>query len=161
MVKLYELTAQYRGLAELSDLPEDALQDTLEGLEGDIQAKAESLLMVVSNMGGDTAAIDLEIKRLQARKRAIDNRKQSLRDYLKHNMEVSGISSIKCPLFGITLAQGRPIARIDDATSLPDEFVSVEVVRKPRKADILAALNRGDNVPGAELDVSEKSLRIR
>ena len=78
MPTLYALTGQYLALADATDLPEDALADTLEGLEGDIQVKAENLLAVVSNMGADVGAIDAEIKRLQARKKVIANRQQSI-----------------------------------------------------------------------------------
>ncbi len=157
-MKLYELTAQYRGLAELSDIPEDALRDTLEGLEGEIQIKAENLLMVVSNMGADTTAIDTEIKRLQARKKAITNRQQSLRDYLRHNMAESGISKIKCPLFTITLGKGRPMVVIEDESKLPNQYVATTIA--PMKAKILNALKSGTKIPGAVLGESAESLRI-
>ena len=158
-MKLYELTAQYRGLAELSDIPDDALRDTLEGLEGEIQIKAENLLMVVSNMNADATAIDTEIKRLQARKKAITNRQNSLRDYLKHNMQQSGISKIQCPLFSITLAKGRPMAVIEQEDLLPKKFI--KTTRSPIKADILRALKAGEQVPGAVLGELAQSLWIK
>ena len=95
MTKLYELTGQYLALSELADdpdMPAQALQDSLEGLEGEIEMKAQALLQVTAGMKGDIYSIEEEIKRLQDRKRVIENRRQSLRDYLQRNMEATGIT---------------------------------------------------------------------
>ncbi len=161
-MKLYELANEYLALAQLADdpdLPPEALHDTLEGLEGEIEVKAQALVQVVASLEGDTSVIDAEIKRLQDRKRVIANRANSLRDYLRHNMEVTGISKIECPLFQITLAKGRPMAVIENEERIPDRYV--KLVRQPDKAAILAALKAGEDVPGCAMGESKQSLRIK
>ena len=53
MTTLYDMTGQYLALAELADdpnMPEDALTDSLEGIEGEIEVKAQALLQVVAGM---------------------------------------------------------------------------------------------------------------
>jgi len=72
---LYNLTNQYLSLQDL-DLPEEVLVDSLEGLKGEIDIKAENIIHVLANM--DTTAIDAEIKRLQSLKRSIVNRRDAL-----------------------------------------------------------------------------------
>jgi len=157
---LYKLANQYIGLSNL-DVPEEDLQDTFDALEGEIQIKAENLLAVVTNMDADAVAIDTEIKRLTKRKTAITNRQAYLREYLRHNMSISGVTKITCPLFTITLAKGRPIAIINDDTLLPAKYVKTTVSSRPIKADILSALKAGQDVPGAVLGTSAESLRIK
>jgi len=162
MTTLYELAGQYRALAELADdpdMPAQALADSLEGLEGAIEVKAEALLQVVAGLDGDTSAIDAEIKRLQDRKRVIANRAQRLRDYLKENMEATGISKIECPLFAITLTKPRPLAVICDASLIPDQYM--KITRTPVKADILKALKAGEDVPGCVLGESAPGLLVK
>ena len=159
MPKLYELTDSYLAVQDL-DVPAEAIADTLEALEGDIEDKAERLLAVVTNMGSDVDAIDAEIKRLQARKRAITNRQDSLRDYLRHNMQASGIHKISCPLFTITLTKPRPVAIVDDESLLPDRLVQVVTTRKVNKQKLLAELKKGP-VDGASLGESQPGLLIR
>ena len=164
MTKLYELTGQYLALSELADdpdMPAQALQDSLEGLEGEIEMKAQALLQVTAGMKGDIYSIEDEIKRLQDRKRVIENRRQSLRDYLQRNMEATGITKIACPLFQITLAKGRPMVVVEDENQIPDEYVKTTVVKAPRKAEIMAALKSGEAVPGCVLGESKQSLRIK
>lgn len=161
-MKLYELTGQYLALQKLADdpdMPEQALTDTLEALTGDIQVKAQNLLQVVRGIETDIDAVDAEIKRLQEIKKVRQNRIDSLRDYLRHNMQVSGITSIKCPLFSITLAAGRDMVVIEDESLLPKEYQRITVA--PDKAAILAALKAGQDVPGASLTKSQESLRIK
>ena len=162
MTKLYELTGNYLAVRDMLDegMPVEAVQDTLESIEGEIEVKAENLLHVVSNYNADVSALDTEIKRLQKRKTAVQNKQQQLRDYLKFNMQESGIKKISCPLYTITLAKGRDIALIEDAALIPPRFCT-KPEPQPRKKDILAALKDGKKVPGAVLGKSEESLRIR
>jgi len=80
---LYEITEQHRELVALSesdDLPEGALADTFEALEGEFNAKAVSVVHVIANMGSDVDAVDAQIKRLTARKAALSNRRESIRE---------------------------------------------------------------------------------
>lgn len=164
-MKLYELTEEHKQLQALADEgnPDlsQAIADTFEGIEGEFNDKAQSLITVVNNMSSDTNAIDAEIKRLQERKKTIQNRQQSMRDYLRYNMELTGIGNIKCPLFSITLAKGRDIAVITDEDSIPVDYVEMEMVKKINKAELLKALKSGEVIPGAELSKSKNSLRIK
>jgi len=164
MSKLYTLTGQFLALSELADdddMPANALTDSLEGITGEIEIKAEALLQVVANMDGDITAIDAEIDRLKRRKAIIENRKTSLRDYLQHNMEVSGISKIDCPLFSITLAKPMPMAVIENESLVPAEFVQTKTLTSINKKAVLDALKAGRVIPGCALGESRRSLTIR
>ena len=158
-MKLYELTGQYLALQQLADNPDIDLTDTLEGLTGEIELKAQGLLQVVRGIEADIEAVDTEIKRLQEIKKTRQNRIDSLRDYLRFNMQQSGITSIKCPLFSITLAAGRDVAVITDESKLPRDLL--RITESPDKAAILAALKAGNEISGAHLGKSQESLRIK
>jgi len=164
MTHLYDLTGQMIGLARMiedGEMDAETLQDTLEALEGDLQVKTEGLLAYVANIGADVDSIDNEIKRLQARKKGMTNRQESLRDYLKHNMSAAGINRITCPLFSVTLTKPRAMAIIDDESLIPDEYtVIVPATKTVVKADLLRALKVG-NVSGAHLGESQAGLLIK
>lgn len=165
MSALYELSGKYLELQKLSDTDDvdmaQAIADTMEGIGGEIEAKAEAIVTVALNMGADVDAIDTEIARLQARKKAITNRQNSLKEYLRENMEATGITKISCPLFTITCAQGREVAHIDDEKQIPDEYMRVKTDIAPDKNAIAAALKEGKEVPGAHLERSKSSIRIK
>lgn len=164
MTQLYKLSEQHRELQEMvssGDMTLDDLKDTFEGLEGEFNEKAVSLIHVVNNMSSDTTEIDTEIKRLQGRKKAITNKQDNMREYLRTNMEASGITKIECPLFSISLAKGRDTVVIEDDQKIPDELIDVSVVQKPDKREILAKLKAGEEVPGCRIEKSKSSLRIK
>lgn len=163
MTKLYELTEQYKELAALADCEEmkEAVADTLEGLAGEFNDKAKAITSLILNMSSDAGAIDQEIERLKAKKQVITNRQEALKDYLRTNMERTGIKKITCPLFTITCVQGREIVHIDNEKELPDAFLAVKTVISPDKKEIEARLKRGEAVPGAHLERCKSSIRIK
>jgi uncharacterized protein YqgV (UPF0045/DUF77 family) len=164
MTKLYEISESLRGLASID--PEDesmelAIRDTMEAVQGEFDEKAKAVASVILNMDSDADAIQVEIDRLTARKKAIQNRQEGIREYLRTNMEACGISKITHPLFSITLAKGREIAVIDDPGALPDDLVYVKTEVRPEKAEILKLLKEGAEVPGAHIERSQSSIRIK
>lgn len=165
MTTLYTISKEYQELALLAeDADEDmsvAVRDTMEGIEGEFQEKGKALAMVTLNMDGDLEAIQSQIDRLTERKRLLINRKESLKEYLRSNMEASGITKITHPLFTITLGKGKPIVVIDEESKIPDDFMRVKVTSAPDKAEIAKAIKEGVEVPGAHSEIGKSSISIK
>lgn len=170
MTKLYELTSELKGLQQLAyDLDADntdatmmqAIEDTMEGLNLEFNDKAVAIVKVAENLNADTSALDAEIKRLQERKKVITNRQESLKDYLRFNMDANGVKKIECPLFSITLGKGSPTVQIIDDSTIPDDYMTVKTEIKPDKAAIVKALKSGIEVNGASLIEGKPRLMIR
>lgn len=159
-MKLYELTGALADLSSM-DLDDEAVKNSLEEFKGEFTDKAIAIIKLSENLEADTSAIDAEIERLKARKQVIVNRKNSLREYLLHNMQAANINKIECPLFTASLRQGVESVEITEQSLLPDEFVSVEVVTKPDKNAIKAALKSGQDVPGAALVRGKTTIVIK
>lgn len=165
MTKLYTIAEEYRELVKLADSDDEgmvlAVKDTMDAIGGEFELKAQAVIQVALNMDSDCAALDAEIERLQARKKTITNKANNLREYLRINMEATGITNISCPLFSISIAKGREMVVIDDADKLPDELVKVKTEIQPDKAAILAKLKAGEKVPGASLGRTKSALKIK
>ncbi|MDG9671853.1 siphovirus Gp157 family protein [Hahella sp. CR1] len=164
MTELYKITGKLLELQNL-DAGDDAnlkqaVVDTLDAIEGEFQEKAVSVAHFIRNLEPDIKAVDTEIKRLQARKQALENRREQVIDYLRENMERTGIKRIGCPLFSIAYVQGRETAVIEEASALPDEYVDVKTEVKPNKASITKALKAGVEIPGARLERVKSAIRI-
>ena len=162
-MKLYEITEQHRQLEKLvedGEFSDEMVADTFASIEGAFEDKALSLIHVVSNMEADMEAIDSQIKRLQDMKKVRVNKRESLREYLRFNMEASSITKIDCPLFNISLRKGRDIVEINDPDKIPDDFVTPVVDLKIDKPKLLKALKEG-SVAGASLVKSKSSLFIK
>ena len=159
-MKLYELTGALADLSSM-DLDDEAVQNSLEAIQGDFNDKSVAIIKLTENMAADTSAIDAEIDRLKARKQVIENRKKSLREYLLRNMEACGITKIESPLFTATLRKGIESVEIIEQSQIPNEFIKVEVVESPDKKAIKAALSAGTEVPGAMLKRGATTLQIK
>ncbi|QLL11736.1 siphovirus Gp157 family protein [Pseudomonas chlororaphis] len=165
MSALYTITEQFKQLAVLAETADEdlaiALRDTMEGIEGEFQEKGQAIAMVTLNLDGDLEAIQSQIDRLTERKRVITNRRESLKEYLRQNMEASGITKIAHPLFTITCGKGKPIVVIDDEKAIPDEFMRTSVSSIPDKAQIAKAIKEGSDVPGAHTEIGKSSISIK
>jgi hypothetical protein len=159
-MKLHEMSRDYIGFLE-SDLTGDDLTECLDSIEDAIDEKASNIVKLVASLDVDVSGLDAEIKRLQARKKAVTNNQERLREYLRYNMEVTGITKIKHTLFNITLGKPTVTAEIVDIDFLPDNYVNTEVVIKADKKAILKALKDGEDIPGAILSTGKSRLLIK
>ena len=101
MSTLYELTNDYMNLLELAedpDIDEQAFMDTLEGIEGALEDKAEGYAKVIRTLEGDAAACDAESKRLRNKKQAIERNIDRMKAALQMAMEATGKRKFLCAM---------------------------------------------------------------
>lgn len=163
-MSLYYITEQYReALAILTDadLPEEAVADTLEALEGEVIQKSQAVAAFTLNLSAEIEAVKAVEKRISERRKSLERREARMREYLRFNMEKSGISEIKAldGSFTAKLAKGRPAVIIDDEALIEDDSEFVRWKRDLNKTAIGDALKAGLEVPGAHLE-TKPSLRL-
>lgn len=161
-MKLYELTEQlkdFNELVESGEIPEDAVRDTFESLEGQFNDKAISCGHYLKSLEAESEVIDIEIKRLTALKKTRQNALDKFKDYLRENMERTNINKIECPLFSISLGVSQDVVEISDLNSLPKEYKKVKT--EADKTAIKKALKAGEDIPGAKLEKGKSKLTIR
>ncbi len=160
-MKLYELTTQYdEALRTLSDMdiPQEAIDDTLEALSGEIEEKATNVAKYMENLLADASAIKEAEKKMAARRKIIENRAATLKEYLKSNMERSGITEINCPYFSIKVKSNPPSVVIDDLSLIPFEFKNeIPATWVADKAAIKAEIKRCGSCSGAH---TEQGTRV-
>ena len=162
---LYELAAEYReGMAKLQDLdlPAEVIADTLEGMSGDLEAKATNVAMFVRNLDSLADNIKAAEATMTARRKAIEARAEHVREYLLNNMLACQISKIESPYFTLAIRSNPPKVVIDDPEMVPDEYWRQPAIPSPEldKKAIAAALKAGDNVPGCRTEQGQ-SLSIK
>ncbi|WP_252472572.1 siphovirus Gp157 family protein [Microbulbifer okhotskensis] len=163
-LKLYEITDQARDLKQLAednDLTPADIADTLEGIELEFNEKAIQIGNLLMNFTPFEKGLDDEIKRLQAKKKARQNRRNSIIEYLRSNMQKCGIKKIECPVFTISLRKAAAKVEIENEDALPGEYVTVKNTFAPDKKAILSALKEGQEIPGARLAEAKPALQIR
>ena len=165
MSTLYELTNDYMNLLELAedpDIDEQAFMDTLEGIDGALEDKAEGYAKVIRTLEGDAAACDAESKRLRNKKQAIERNIDRMKKALQYAMETTGKTKFKTALFSFGIQKNPAAVVMDEAyiENIPDRFLIPQDPQIDKKA-IKEALKNGENLEGlAHLEQTE-SLRIR
>lgn len=165
MTTLYQITDQHRELQALADevdIDPQTLADTLEGLTGEFEEKAKSVAMFIENLEADAAAIHEAAKLMHARAQRLEHRAESIRTYLKVNMEASGITKISCKWFVISLRKNPPRVEIMDADSIPEVYRVWPEPPPPSidKRALLDALKRGATIQGASI-AQDNRVEIR
>jgi len=160
MKTLYELNNDYKLVLEMADdLDQQTLLDTLDSIKESFEDKAENTAKLIRSWEAEVNIIKEEEKRLAERRKAAENRIQSLKMYLQIQMEIAGVESIKRPLISVSIRNNPPKVRIIDELSIPTDYL---VFARPTisKTEIAKALKNGEEVPGAEL-IREKGLSIK
>lgn len=161
MPALYQLTAQLRELERLADegeVPAEVLADTVEGLTGEIEVKAQNVAEFVRNLESSTAAIDGAIAEMKSRRDRIQRNADWLKGYLFTQMKASGITKISCPYFVLSIKKNPPKVVITDPGKIPCELYVYPPAPEPYpdKAAIKAALQAGQEFDGAHLEQGER-----
>lgn len=153
---LYVLSNEYqeaaRQLADL-ELDEQTIADTLEGLAGEIEIKATNVAMFCRNLEASAEQIREAERAMALRRKSIENRAEHIREYLKANMEATGITEISCPYFKLAIKQNPASVVIDAESQIPVEFMRIPEPppATPDKKALAAALKEGKEIPGAHL----------
>lgn len=164
MTALFILAAEHRALADKlhdTDLDEQTILDTLEAESGDLVEKGKNVAAVFRNLESDAKQIKEAEQQLAERRKAIEKRAESLKQYLKTNMEIAGIHKIECPWFVVSIAHNPEAVTVDDESLIPrDYFKEIPATFQLDKALVKSAIKDGYDVPGARL-TRGTSLRIK
>lgn len=140
------------------DIEEADLLDTVEG-ETDLVECIQKIMRQAEHDARMVQGIKDWKADLDARKARLEQRIQSLRNSVLWAMEETGRKKLELPDMTLSVRAGTESVVIEDESAIPDALC--ETARKPRKADIKAALKNGDNVPGATLSNSAPALNVR
>lgn len=153
---LIAIAAQYRAdcerLADM-DLDPQTLADTIDGMGGELETKAQNVAHVIRSIEADAAACAAWAKQAAEREKALMNRANHLRNNLAGVLTNLGIQRVDGPGVSITFRKSYAV-EIEDATQLPAEFLRQKPAPAPEpdKPAIAAALKLGTPIPGARLD---------
>lgn len=158
-MKLYELTGEYAALQGIAEDGED-VNDALAMLTDALEVKAERIGALLRNFSADQDALRAEEKRLAARRKALENAEEDVRDYIRRCMEQAGMTRLKCAAFSFTLSARDSLQVVDEA-AVPAEYVRTKVETSiDKKAALDAFKKHGECVPGTAV-VTNNVLTIR
>ena len=161
-MNLFEISNEYLAILQLAEDPDvdpEVLADTMESIEADFEDKADAYAYIISTLKGDAATIDAELKRLKARKDAIEANADRLKKSLEEAMRVTGKTKFKTAMHSFGIQKNPQSVRLIEGMEVPKVYLIPQEPKVDKKA-ILADLKAGKTFDFAELQQSE-GLRIR
>lgn len=164
-MRLYELTEEYKALEEMlydPEVDEQTLQDTMEGIWGEIEEKADNYAKIITGMKADIEALREEEIRLAARRKALESRQQTLKSNLEADMREIGKTKFKTALFSFNIQKNgglQPLVIDGLLEDIPGKFL-IPQPAVPNNEAIRKLLEERE-VDWAHLEPRGESLRIR
>jgi hypothetical protein len=162
-MKLYEIADRYINLQDLLEdetIDKEVIDAALEGIkEGDLQEKLVTMCKFIKNIEGDNVSIANEIKRLQEKKKAKENSKDSIKEYIFEQMQRLGLNKYKTPLFNLGIQLSPPSINVLDEKKIPRKYFTKQLPVMDKR-ELLLDLKAGIKIRGCEITQKE-GLRIR
>lgn len=166
---LYELMSSYKNFltaVENGDIPEEAIADTLEAIEGDIDEKIDNIACVLKVLQAEEKAIKEEIGRLEERLKVKANAKERTKTYLSDMLLALGKTEFESPRNKITFRKtpGKVVfadekAFIEWAAQYDDSLLTYGKPTVNRTA-VKMAIEGGKEINGAEIVVGQ-SMQLK
>ena len=125
MATMYELTSDYMAVLDMAnnpDIPPEVIADTLEGISGEIELKAENSAIIIKELEAETLKLKAEEIRLSSRRKAIENNIEVIKQRLYNTMKLTGKEKFKTALFNFTIGKNPVKLVIDDESLIPKKY---------------------------------------
>lgn len=164
-MKLYEIGEEYRAFlaaVEAGDIPEDAIADTLEALDGAFEDKADNTACVIKELLSEAEAIKAEVDALNERAKTKKAHADKLHRYLFAQMKAMGKAGLESARNKLTIKKTPPACVIEDELALVaylantgmDEYIKCTLT--PKKAELKKLVQDGAEIPGVSLQTEER-----
>lgn len=167
MNSLYDISNEMRDIYNLLESGEcvdeetgeikEEVQNQLALTQQNLQAKAIDYGYLIKSLDDESSLYAKEIKRLQERKKQLDNLKDKLENNLSNAMQEFGIVDIKQKTLHLSFRKSESV-EIVDVDLLADEYKNITIT--PNKTLIKQAIKRGEIVGGARI-VEKQNLQIK
>lgn len=161
-LKLYEITNGFMSLNNNEELTEEEKNEIGVQLTEALKTKSNNIVGYYQEEKVLLEGIDAEIKRLQDYKKAVTNRIDRYKEYVKENMQVLGIEKIETELGTISIAKSPISVDIIDEDKIPAEYKTiVQTIKVDKKAIADNFKSTGELIEGVRINTENKSLRIK
>lgn len=160
MITLYELTNEYKALLLMAEDPEvdpETIADTMEALEGELEVKAESYVVIIKELTAEAEKFKAESERLTKRKDTLELRIAQLKDRLIESMKETGRDKLPTEHFKLSIAKNGGVQPLKITGDVPKEYCKLE----PDNKKIRESLLLGEKLDFAQLEDRGVHLSIR
>ena len=165
---LYEIATDYKNFIEAvenGEIPEEAINDTLESIQALLEEKADNIACLIKNMTADAEAIKAEETRLAERRRQKESTADRLKTYLSDMLIKAGQTNLETARNKLSFRKSEAVTVENEAEFIRwamDENRDLLTFKAPTisKTAIKKALAEGQAIDGVRIE-SKANLQIK
>lgn len=133
--------------------------DRLNALQMERDDKLEGVALWVKDLKAEADAVKAEADKLTARKKALDNKIESIKAWLLHALDGGKLKTARCNVYPthsqrVSIEDEGKLVSFLQTMNEPEQFLRFKDPEL-RKDEIKKALNEGTIIPGASLEETE------
>ena len=161
-LSLYDIVGAFPKLIDQEEMSEEDKKEVEKELIELLQRKSQNLIGYTRNIELTIEAMKSEEKRISEQRKAMENKLEKFKEYVKECMEQNGFTKIETTLGTLSIAKNPISVEIYDEKQIPDEYKTKVVTVKVDKTAIKKAIKEtGEIIPGAKIIDNKTSLRIK
>lgn len=141
--------------------------DTLEGIEGEFDEKAESIAIYIKQLKAEAKMLKAEKAAIAKRQSQKEKQAESLKTYLFKSMQALGRQKIDMPRAVMSLKKNAPSLVVDDEISFVEwaeehnlDHLLKYSMPEVKKNDVKALCKKGEEIPFVHIE-AKQSLSIK
>lgn len=161
-LSLYQITSAFPMLMEQEEMTEEDKIKVEEELTKLLQEKSQSIIGYYRNNELTIQAMKEEEKRIAEIRKALENRNEKFKKYVKECMENAGFTKIETTLGSLSIARSPISIEIVNEDEVPSEYKTKIVTTKTDKKAIADNFKATGEVPnGIIVHTENTNLRIK
>lgn len=162
MNTLYDIKNRFVELMNNDELTEEEVNELGQVLATELQNKSTNIVAYDRNINSWIDSLKNEIDRLTAMKKALEEKHDRFKEYVKSNMEQLGLKKIETELGSLSITKNPVSVEIISVADVPSEYKQEVVTTKIDKRAIAQWYKDTGEIPkGCSIIDNKTSLRIK
>lgn len=161
-LSLYNITSVFPIIMEQEEMSPSLKEELEKELTALLHEKSQNIIGYMRNIELTIDAMKTEEKRISEQRKALENKIENFKSYVKECMETNGFQKIDTGLGSLTIAKNPMSVEIENEDEIPSEFKQEIVTTKIDKNAIKKHIKEtGEIIPGVIIVDDKTSLRIK
>lgn len=161
-LSLYQITSAFPMLMDQEEITPELKEQLEKELTELLKQKSQNIIGYTKNIELTIEAMKTEEKRISEQRKALENKLDNFKQYVKECMEQNEIKKIETGLGTITIAKNPISIEIENEEEVPDEFKTTITTTKIDKTKIKDNFKETGEIPdGVKINTENTRLQIK